>query len=137
MDIVEWYRGTTRGDSHSTVARRAGVNTSTITRQLGAGRLEPALVVPIARAYAADVIEALITQGLITAEDCRLDRLPDVIQRLERREVIESLTDQEIARIVWDRLADSEVRRPLTEPADVRALLARDDDASGRTDWEE
>lgn len=132
MDIVQWYYDTVKGDSHNTVAKKAGVNTSTVTRQLNAGRLEPALVVPIARAYSADVLEALIVQGLITAADCHLDRLPATIQRLGRQEVIESLTDQEIADVVWSRLADGEAHQPLTspieEPANVHHLFAEGDD---------
>ncbi|WP_172121455.1 hypothetical protein [Actinomyces faecalis] len=132
MDIVQWYYSTVKGDSHNTVAKKAGVNTSTVTRQLNAGRLEPALVVPIARAYSADVLEALMVQGLITAADCRLDRLPDVIRRLGRQEVIESLTDQEIADVVWNRLADGETHQPLTDPvgqpAAVHRLFSQGDD---------
>lgn len=137
MDIIDWYDRVTGEDSINLVSKRAGINQSTLNRQYSADRLEPPLVVAIARAYGADVIEALIIQGLLDRDDVRADRLPEVMQSLERQEVINSLTDLELADIVWQRLVDAEeehepLTRPLMEPSDEQlaqnraAFAARD-----------
>lgn len=118
MDITTWYRHTVGDDSHNQVAKRSGINQSTITRQLARGTLSPETIVPIARAYHADVIGALIIQGLLTPEDVDLASASDTVQAMRREEIIASLTDMEVADLVWERLTGHDQHPTLTEPLD-------------------
>lgn len=112
MNIADWYRRTIGTDSHNAVAARAGVNQSTITRQLRDGRLGYDLIVPIARAYGADPIEGLIVAGLITQDD--------IDMHTPRATLVEA-TDKEIADEVWRRLVEGQEHpvfdKPMSGPA--------------------
>lgn len=104
MEITEWYERLVGGASVNSVARRAGINQSTLNRQLNDGRIEPTLVVAIARAYGANVLDALVAQGLITRED------------VAARGVFAALadaTDQEIAAAVWRRMSTPDESHPV------------------------
>ena len=60
MGIMEWYAATVADDTANAVALRAGLVQSTLARQIKAGQLSPEVVVAIARAYRADVLDALV-----------------------------------------------------------------------------
>lgn len=99
MDIQQWYVATVGDDSENQVALRSGVVQRTLNRQLAAGRLSPESVVAVARAYGKDVLDALVTVGLITARDIRDHGV---------REALAAATDREIAELVYERLARGE-----------------------------
>ena len=96
MDIQQWYVVTVGDDSENQVALRSGVVQRTLNRQLAAGRLSPETVVAVARAYGRDVLDALVTVGLITAQDIRNHGV---------RQALIDATDREIAELVYERLA--------------------------------
>lgn len=95
MSIQAWYAATVRDDSENQVAIRSGVVQRTLNRQLAAGRLSPETVVAVARAYGQDVLDALVTVGLITDQDIHAHGV---------REALEAATDREIAALVYKRL---------------------------------
>mgnify|MGYP000874723496 CR=1 FL=1 len=123
MDIVKWFNRTTSGASENEAARKAGIPQRTLNRQLKAGALTPEIVAPIARAYGTDVLDALTITGLITDED---------IARGSRSRALRTLTDEEIARAVWDRLAGDVDRPALTRP--LGAELDNPDDIAAATE---
>lgn len=96
MDLMEWYQEAVGDASENAVAARAGINQSTLNRQLKARRLSPELVVAVARAYGRDVLDALVVAGLITPADIRAHGV---------QMALEHATDREVADLVFRRLA--------------------------------
>lgn len=107
MTITEWFTRLIGEDSVNAAAGRAQINQSTLSRQLNAGRLSPEMVVPLARAYGADVIDALVIHGLISPKDVRLH---DVRVELAR------IPDKELADEVWRRMERGEGDNVWDEP---------------------
>ena len=95
MTITEWFADLIGDDTVNKAATRAGVNQSTLSRQLAAGRISPELVVPLARAYGYDAIEALVTEGLLSRED---------VARHDVRATLAAADDRELAAEVYDRM---------------------------------
>ena len=71
MDSMTWYTRTVKDASVNAVATRSGVVQSTLARQIKAGSLTAETVVAVARAYGADVLDALVACGLITKDEVR------------------------------------------------------------------
>ena len=71
MKSMEWYEKTVRDSSVNAVAAKAGLVQSTLSRQVRAEALTAETVVAIARAYGADVLDALVACGLITRDEIR------------------------------------------------------------------
>ncbi len=95
--IMEWYGATVGDASVNAVAMKAGVVQTTLSRQLKSGALSPEVVAAVARAYGADVLDALVLAGVITREDIRAHGV---------RQALEAAMDVEIAREVSRRLGD-------------------------------
>ncbi len=110
MDITQWYERVAGSQSINSVAGLAGINQSTLNRQLRSGRLEPELVVAIARTFDEDILEALIIQGFLTRED---------VEKHAPRTALEQATDKEIVAEIERRLLEarehSEFDKPLGE----------------------
>ncbi|MGQ4531812.1 hypothetical protein ACUH96_00735 [Dermabacteraceae bacterium P13077] len=72
MDIHKvhaWVRETTGRATDASVARKSGLNQTTYSRQVRTSSYKPSTIVAIARAYNANVLEGLITLGLINGDD--------------------------------------------------------------------
>lgn len=92
-----WYSRTVGDDSINAAAQKAGIQQATLNRQVGRGELSPEITVAIARAYGADVLDALIDQGLLSADDLRQHGV---------RAALEAATDEEIAALVLERMRE-------------------------------
>lgn len=86
-------------DTAQDAARRAGFDKSAFTRWKKGAGVGPEFVVKLARAYQANVLEALVEAEFISETEAKLREIS-----LSRRELIESLTDEEIAAEVLTRL---------------------------------
>lgn len=110
MNIAKWYERVAGSHSVNAVAGIAGINQSTLNRQLRSGRLEPELVVAIARAFNEDILDALIIQGFLTRED---------VEKHASRTTLEQATDKEIVAEIERRLLEAsehpEFDKPLGE----------------------
>lgn len=69
--IMEWYRSLVDEAAVNAVAEKSGLVQSTLSRQVRSGSLSHETVVAVARAYGADVLDALIITGLISPDDIR------------------------------------------------------------------
>lgn len=110
MDSIQWYKQTVGTDTVNSVATKSGVPQGSLYRRLEKRSLTPELVVPIARAYGKDVLQALVTTGLITERD---------ISREPRLAALRDATDHELIAELWRRLKDgtatSDYDKPLTD----------------------
>lgn len=96
MTIMEWYAATVGDASVNAVATKAGLVQTTLSRQLKTGSLSAEVIASVAHAYGADVLDALVLGGIITAEDIRAHGV---------RRALEDALDIEIVREVSRRLA--------------------------------
>lgn len=71
MESKQWYEKTVRDSTVNAVAAKSGLVQSTLNRQVRSGALTAETVVAVARAYGADVLEALVACGLITRDEIR------------------------------------------------------------------
>lgn len=127
MNIAKWYERVAGSHSVNAVAGIAGINQSTLNRQLRSGRLEPELVVAIARAFNEDILDALIIQGFLTRED---------VEKHDSRTTLEQATDKEIVAEIERRLREArehpEFDKPLGETSasnvtEIRRPRAREE----------
>ncbi|MGB3301436.1 MAG: hypothetical protein WBA98_01945 [Gordonia sp. (in: high G+C Gram-positive bacteria)] len=102
MSETRWWKYVERligDDTAQDAARRAGFDKSAFTRWKKGAGVGPEFVVKLARAYQANVLEALVEAEFISETEAKLREIS-----LGRRELIESLTDEEIAAEVLARL---------------------------------
>ncbi len=103
MTTTRWYRYVAdliAPDNAQTAAAKAGFNASAFSRWKRGASAEPEVVVKLARAYGANVLEALVESELITALESKTYEVP-----IGRREAIESATDAELLEILSRRAA--------------------------------
>lgn len=111
MDSLQWLAQITDDAAPTTAARRAGVQVSTMSRQVAKGVLSPETVVAIARAYHAPVLPGLVACGLITADEAR------VIAPMGT--LLTDATDEALLDEVLRRIRAGHDQHPtLTEPLD-------------------
>lgn len=104
MTTSDWYRRTVRDDTVNAVAVRSGVVQSTLARQVKAGALSAETVLSIARAYSADVIEALVACGFVTRDEVRRHGIQAALR---------DALDIELAAEVTRRLGGGPLDQPL------------------------
>lgn len=104
QEVMEWYAALVGSDAVNAVAERAKLVQSTLNRQIRAGVLSVESVAAIARAYDADVLDALVIQGIITPED---------IRRHGIRATLSMTSDLDIAAEVMRRLGEG--RHPILD----------------------
>lgn len=95
MTNTRWWTYLERlmGDDNAmTAANRAGISGSNFTRWKKGARADPDFVVKIARAYGANVLEALVEAEFITDAEASLREVNPT-----SRELLQSLTDVELA----------------------------------------
>lgn len=94
--ITDWYRQATHGDTDNVVAKRIGVNQSTIWRQRQNGSFATDNLIAIARAYDRNPLEPLLIAGIVTRYD---------IEAMAHGTGIHDATDDELIGEVSRRLA--------------------------------
>lgn len=121
-DLAEYFRVQTKERSVRAIAIRAGLDQSTLNRQLnGTTSLTVETVVAIARAYNLDFAETFVAVGFITDAEART---------FSRRYSLSQFADQDLTREVVRRLHDGTATADLTEPvspAVVDEVLAERD----------
>lgn len=121
QDLVEYFRTVTKERSVRAIAMRAGLDQSTLNRQLtGTTSLTVETVVAIARAYSLDFAEAFVEVGFITEDEAR---------KFSRRFALSGYSDQDLTREIVRRLDHGTASTDLTEPvppALVDEVLAED-----------
>lgn len=108
MTETRWWRYIQRltdGDTAQEAARRAGFDKSAFTRWKKGARADPDFVVKIARAYGANVLEALVEAEFITEEEAALHEVQPT-----PREVLADVRDSLIAQELLTRVLTYEIR---------------------------
>lgn len=133
---VTWLELVQKGDSVRSIATKAGVDNSTLSRQIKAGEIRADMVIRIARGLGIDIIDALVASGYVQAEEAGVTR-PTSTLRLA--------TDQQLADEILRRLEsvhDDVLDRPLAvEPSsdNVHALTPKNQtpelDPDGMPPW--
>lgn len=95
MTHEKWLAQATNGAAPTTAARKADLPASTITRQLERGYLSAEVVIKIARAYKAPVVDALMQCGIITEKEA------DIRRALEDGKLLTEANDQDL---LWELL---------------------------------
>ena len=72
MNIEEWFKDITAGESQRTVAEKINVQQSKLSRQLKAGHLDAEIIRDIARAYGSKAGDELLKTGFLKPEDLTL-----------------------------------------------------------------
>lgn len=107
-DLAEYFRELTRERSVRAIAIRAGLDESTVKRQLaGTSRLTIELVVAICRAYELDFATVFVAVGWLTEEE---------VATFARRFALSQLTDREISKEIIRRLDAGDATEEITEP---------------------
>lgn len=107
MTETRWWRYIQRltdGDTAQEAARRAGFDKSAFTRWKKGARADPDFVVKIARAYGANVLEALVEAEFITEEEAALHEVQPT-----PREVLADVRDSLIAQELLTRVLTYEI----------------------------
>lgn len=106
-DLVEYFRIQTQERSVRAIALRAGLDQSTLNRQLnGTTSLTVETVVAIVRAYDLDFADTFVEVGFITSDEAR---------RFSRRFSLSDYSDQELTLEIVRRV-NSGASASLTEP---------------------
>lgn len=123
MDHREWIARvagtTTWGLSVNAVAETAGLVQSTLSRRLAGEGLSAEQVIAIARAYRADVIDALVELGFMTEED---------LVRPAAAATLADASDEEIVAEVGRRILAGRASDAYDRPVIMSAVPANLDD---------
>lgn len=95
MEHNEWFNRITRSDSLRRVAELADISDRTLSRQLRAGEIDPALIIRIAEAYEESPVIALVDLGFMSS---KWITEPGVVTALSRASD-EELTDELLRRL--------------------------------------
>lgn len=107
-NLREYFLGITGARSERAMAARAGIDQSTLNRQLKGG-VTVETVVSICRAYELPLAPVFVHVGFLTQDEA--DRFSDAFQ-------LARFTDLELAREIVRRLEAGEAGPELTEPID-------------------
>lgn len=123
MNIDEWFRTITNGESQRTVAQKINVQQSKLSRQLNAGHLDPELIRDITRAYGTKAGDALLATGFLSPDDLDLIGVEEALRHATNSQILAEL----------DRRLDPEARRLYrAEGVDDVVDLADDFDADAQ-----
>lgn len=91
MNIDEWFRTITNGESQRTVAQKINVQQSKLSRQLNAGHLDPELIRDIARAYGTKAGDALLATGFLSPDDLDLIGVEEALRHAKNSQILDEL----------------------------------------------
>lgn len=109
MTHREWFKETVGDDSVNVAAKKAGVQQSTLNRQLTRGTIPAESVIMIARVYTGNPIQALVDTGYITTQEAQ-----------------ESLTI-----IDWHTASEADLTRELLRRVDTTGIINQPLDGDG------
>jgi len=90
-DIDQWIRRTTGGDSGRKIAKKAGMPSATLNRQLAESALTPETIVKIARGYGQSAVPGLIAYGLLVDSDIAEVSIEDALERAEDEQLMDEV----------------------------------------------
>lgn len=146
MRHEEWLTRTIGSDSQRSTAGKVGVPQSTISRQLAKGKLDPELVIAIARAYEVSAIDALVDTDYLKEDDVDIAGVPQALGYATNQQLYEEImrrVDPDAARLFRPRSVitpDFTPRTPAVRPgswavSDIPAsVAAHNDDEKGVPD---
>ena len=103
MNHEEWLDRLIEPNSRRTAATKAGTSHSTISRQLAKGKLDPELVIALARAYDQSPADALVELGYLTAEELDLAGVPAALGYATNAQILDEIrqrTDPDAVRLL-------------------------------------
>lgn len=103
MNHEQWLGALIAPDSQRSAAARVGVTQSTVSRQLARGRLDPELVILLARAYDVNEVDALVETGYVDPEAVALAGIPTALGHATNAQILEEIrlrTDPEAVRLL-------------------------------------
>lgn len=105
--IDQWISDITNGDSGRKIAKRSGIASATLSRQLAENGLTPETVVRIAHAYGASAIEGLLALNLLAETD---------VDAASIERALEAATDEQLMDEVLRRMkaGSTEYDKPLS-----------------------
>lgn len=104
------------GETRTESAKRVGIDLSNYTRWAAGTLPKPEIAVRFARAYHANVLQALVALGLISDDEARLTE-----RTLSKREFLAKLTDIDLAAEILNR-AHRDSSSMLNDPLEGRTL---------------
>lgn len=112
MNSLQWLEQITNNTAPTSAARRAGLNASTMARQIKGGELSAETVVAIARTYHAPVLPGLVACGLLTEDEANTRAALGIL--------LTDATDEQLLRELLRRVdTDGKLNHPtLTQPLD-------------------
>lgn len=102
----------TNGASNRSIARAAGIEPTTLNRQLD-GDVKVQTLVAICRAYRAPLLQAFLAAGYITNDEAAA---------MSNGAALTQATDRELVEEMLRRVVDSEAHPELTEPVSQDAI---------------
>ena len=102
------------GASWRAIAEAAGLDPSTLTRQMNRGRVPVQTVVAICRAYGADMLAGFVAAGYVTTDEA---------VRMASGGALRSATDLELAREILRRVEETSASEVLTEPISAGSVV--------------
>lgn len=90
-DIDQWIRKTTGGDSGRKIAKKAGMPSATLNRQMAESALTPETIVKIARGYGESAVPGLIAFGLLVDSDIAEVSIEEALQYAEDEQLMDEV----------------------------------------------
>lgn len=91
MSHEEWLAQLVAGDSQRTVAGKVGVQQSKISRQLANGKLNPELVIALARAYEVSPVDALVDTNYLATADIEGAGIAEALGYATNRQLLDEV----------------------------------------------
>jgi len=105
--LEQFFDRISRDASRRAIADAAGLDPSTLTRQLSRGRVPVQTVVAVCRAYDADLVEGFLAAGYVSAAEA---------ERMSSGGSLESATDEQLVGEILRRRRNGSASAALTEP---------------------
>lgn len=91
MEHRAWLEAASGGRSQRSIATKAGVQQSKISRQLKAGRLDPEMVIDLARACEVSPVDALVETGYLRESDGQIIGLAKALENATNQQLLDEV----------------------------------------------
>lgn len=95
MNYEEWLDKLIAPDARNTAAQKIGVASSTISRQLGRGKLLPETIIDLCRAYGKPPVTGLVETGYLNESEVMIADPVLALRRATNHEILLELLDRE------------------------------------------
>lgn len=129
MDIETWISSLPGAPSITAVASEAGIQKTTLFRQIERGAISAENVILICQAYDIDVAAALIAHGYCTEDNFKVEALAvrEALERADWSEIFDEITKRVNASPMFEGDFELSLDSPvhIPEPADLEEKRAR------------